>query len=239
MKNSILRLKRLWLLAIVIALFGFVGHSQTKNFIDQPYIETTSKTDSLVVPDRIYLSIYITEEDTKGKVSLEKQENLMETKLKSLGIDTSKQLSLSDLSSSFNRYFLRKTDVGKSKEYLLLVYDAQKAGEVILGLETIGIANVSLHKSEYSKMDELKNSLRKQAVIKAKEQADIMLTPLEQKVGKALYISDLNTSVYNSMQAKVRGVSTTMESDSYQPIPIDFQKIKVETSITIRFAIED
>ena len=37
------------------------GYAQSKNFIDQPYLETTAKVDSLVKPDRIYLSILIQE----------------------------------------------------------------------------------------------------------------------------------------------------------------------------------
>ncbi|MFT7250898.1 MAG: lysozyme, partial [Flavobacterium sp.] len=44
--------------------------AQTKNFIDLPYIETSAKVDTLVVPDKIYLNIMITEKDTKGKISV-------------------------------------------------------------------------------------------------------------------------------------------------------------------------
>ena len=44
-----------------------IGFSQTKNFIDQAYIETSAKVDTLVTPDRIFLTILITEKDTKGK----------------------------------------------------------------------------------------------------------------------------------------------------------------------------
>ena len=49
-------------LIITLIIFLFLNHngfSQSKNFIDQPYLETTAKVDSLVQPDRIYLSILI------------------------------------------------------------------------------------------------------------------------------------------------------------------------------------
>ena len=39
-----------------------------------PYIETIGKVDSLVVPDKIYLNIIISEKDTKGKIPVEEQE---------------------------------------------------------------------------------------------------------------------------------------------------------------------
>ena len=94
-------------LTLILALLTVQSYSQTKNFIDQPYLETTSVVDTLVVPDRIYLSILITEADTKGKVSVEELENRMNNKLIALGIDTKKQLSLADVTSNFKKYFLR------------------------------------------------------------------------------------------------------------------------------------
>ena len=91
----------------------FQGFSQSKNFIDQPYLETSVKTDTLVSPNQIYLSILISEKDTRGKISVEKLENKMAVKLKSLGIDLNKQLSLLDLSSNFKKYFLKADDIQK------------------------------------------------------------------------------------------------------------------------------
>jgi hypothetical protein len=34
-----------------------ISNGQTKNFIDQPYVETTAKVDTLIKPDVIYLDI--------------------------------------------------------------------------------------------------------------------------------------------------------------------------------------
>lgn len=62
---------------IVLLFLTFVtihSFSQTKNFIDLPYIETAAKVDTLVVPDRIYLNISIAEQDTKGKIAVEELE---------------------------------------------------------------------------------------------------------------------------------------------------------------------
>ncbi len=50
---------------LTLALFtqSLIGWTQTKNFIDQPFIETTAQVDTLVTPDRIYLNILILEKD--------------------------------------------------------------------------------------------------------------------------------------------------------------------------------
>jgi uncharacterized protein YggE len=234
-------MKKLGLL-LIIAILSLQGYSQEKNFIDQPYLETTAIVDTLVVPDRIYLSILITEKDTRGRTSVEELENRLNTKLIGLGIDTKKQLTLSDVTSNFKTYFLKGTDVLKNKAYTLLVYDAETAGKVIVGLESIEISNVFLTKTEYSKLEELKIDLKQKAVLKAKKQAESMLKPLNQIVGKALYISDLNSNITNALQGRVAGIQirgySSYKAEEYKPIYIEFQKIKIESAVTIKFGIE-
>lgn len=213
---------------------------QTKNFIDQPYVETISKVDTLVTPDRIYLSILISESDTKGRQTVEELEQIMADKLKELGIDLNGQLTLSDLSSNFKKYFLRKQDILKSKSYELKVYDAKTAGQVIFEMERIGISNVDLERTEYSKMEELKLDLKSKAIHKAKQQAEAMLEPLSQSVGKAIFVSDIQTNTVNALQGRVAGVKirgySSME-EKYEAIPIEFEKIKVDSQVEVKFAI--
>ncbi len=225
-------------LITLLFISSLSSFGQNKNFIDQPYLETTARVDTLVIPDRIYLSILITEEDTKGKTSVEKLENKMADKLKSLGIDIEEQLTLADLGSNFKKYFLRKVDVQKDKEYSLLVYDALTAGKVIMGLETIGVSNINLTKTEYSKLEKLKIDLRQRAVGAAKTQAEAMVIPLDQKLGHALFISDLNTGVQNRMDERMVRVQMSKEADEDQPIEIEFEKIKIASTVNVKFAIQ-
>jgi hypothetical protein len=227
-----------FLITLFLIISSLTSYGQSKNFIDQPYLETTARVDTLVIPDRIYLSILITEADTKGKTSVEKLENKMADKLKTLGIDIEKQLTLTDLGSNFKKYFLRKVDVQKDKEYSLLVYDAVTAGRVIMGLESIGISNLNLTKTEYSSLEKLKIDLRKRAVGAAKTQAEAMVLPLDQKLGHALFISDLNTGVQYRMEERMVRVQMSKEADEDQPIEIEFEKIKVESTVNVKFAIQ-
>jgi len=230
-------------LIFLFNLLAFQTYAQSKNFIDKPYLETTATVDTLVVPDKIYLSILITEKDTKGRTSVEELENRMNTKLIALGIDTKKQLALTDVSSNFKNYFLRGTDVLKNKAYALVVYDAKTAGRVIVGLEQIEISNVHIEKTAYSKIEELKLVLRQKAVVKAKNQAEAILLPLNQQLGKAIFISDMNSNISGMFQGRaaginIRGLAEAKEADQYNPIDIEFEKIKLESTIRINFAIE-
>ena len=64
---------RKYVLILVLMLVQNVVLAQ-KNFLDQAYLETQAKVDTLVTPDRIYLSINIDEADSKNKKSVEQHE---------------------------------------------------------------------------------------------------------------------------------------------------------------------
>lgn len=224
-------------LLICILSFG-----QTKNFIDQPYLETTAKVDTLVKPDIIYLDILIREKDEKNIVSVEELENRMTDKLESLGIDIQKQLTLSDLASNFKKYFLKQKDILKIKAYKLKVFDAQTAGKVLVGLEEIGISNVNLGKTEYSKTEEMTLYLKSKAVEKAKIQADYLVRPLGQKVSAAIHISDKYYQNFDKFNGELKEIVvlgySAKQKQEYQPIEIEFKPIKLESEVTIKFKIE-
>jgi predicted transcriptional regulator len=232
-------------LVLSLILISNTVFSQTKNFIDLPYIETSATVDTLVTPDKIYLTIILTEKDTKGKISVEELEQKMADRLIEIGIDLSKQLEISDLSSNFKKYFLKQKDVLKSKSYSLLVYDAKTAMKVVVELEKEDISNVSLEKTEYSQIESLKLELKTKAVLKAKDKAISMTEVLNQKVGNAIFISDLGKNSDNSdiLQGRlagvmVRGYSSVKKSSSLEDVEIEIQKIKVEAEVSIKFKLE-
>lgn len=227
--------KTFYLLSFLTCSLAF---GQTKNFIDQPYLETTAKVDSLVTPDQIYLSIYIHEGEDRNRTSLEKQERTMANVLENLGIDLKKQLKVDNLASNYKKYFLKRKNILKSKSYTLEVYDAMTAGKVLIGLESEGISNVRLIKTAYSKIETLKLELKSKAILKAQQQAKALTTPLNQQLGKAIYINDkfYSRPYYNNMNMMARA-EYTMDEALETPIDIEFSKIKVESEISVRFII--
>lgn len=231
---------------LIFTLISLNSFSQEKNFIDLPYLETSAKCDTLVTPDRIFLKIVISEKDTKGKISVEELETTMNESLKKLGINTQTQLTLKDLASNYKKYLLKQQDIQKTKNYTLLVYDSKVAGKVLAELEEIGISNVTLEKTEYSKTNEMFLTLKQKAVVKAKNQANYMAKALNQKIGNAIFISDLKTVVdrnnntnFELQEVVVVGYSNSGRSkQSYTPIDIEFEKIRIESQIYIKFKIE-
>ncbi|MFN3138043.1 MAG: SIMPL domain-containing protein [Allomuricauda sp.] len=225
---------------IATVLFSGAIFAQSKNFLDTPYLETQAQVDTMVTPDKIYLNIFIQEKDTKGRVSVEEQENQMAQRFKDMGIDLEKQLVIKDASSNFKKYFLRQKEVLKSKQYSLLVYSGKQLGDVMMALEQLEIANTNIEKTEYSKMDELELELKTRAVKKAIQKAEALTKPLGQKVGAAIHIVD-NSQYYprynQAPMMEMKAVSADM--GSAQPLDLDFEKIRVETNVNVKFALSN
>lgn len=222
-----------------LVLLALCGNSfAQKNFIDQPYIETGASADTLVMPDRIYLSIILSEADSKGKKSVEDLERAMEKKLKELNIDTKKDLTLMELGSNYKSYFLSGQKVNKTKAYSLLVRDAMTAGKVLAGLESVDIANVRVREKSYSKEEELFTALKVKAINKARKDSQVLATAAGKKLGDVLYISanaDRYFRSYDNMEAAM--ALSAMETVP-PPIEVDFQEIAFSASVRITFKMD-
>ena len=223
---------------IICLVCSFSFYAQTQNFLDKPYLETSATFTTQVTPDNIFLNIEIAESDTKGKISVEALENQMISTLKAIGIDVKKQLRLLDLTSDFKKSLLKKTDVFKNKEYSLLVYDANTASKVVKSLEKANISNIRLIKTEYSKLEELKIELKGKAVEKAKRQAEAMLKPLNQTVGKAIFISDVKTNTINFNRGQNSALNQlNFYNETVSDLNIEINKRKVQVAVTVFFEI--
>ena len=226
------------IIAVLIVNFTF---SQSKNFIDQPYLETSAEADTLVIPDRIYLKITISENDTKNKKSVEELENIMVQKLKNLGIDTNKQLLMNDLASNYKKYVLKTSDVMKTKSYDLLVFDGLTAGKVIQELENEDISNIQLLKTQHSQEEKILADLKKRAIIKAKKNANNIANAIGQKVGNAIFISDSKINLNLNSNAFLNtsfGYNAPKQKEEFEPADLNFRKIGFSASLSATFKLE-
>ena len=99
-------MKKIFLTVFIFQSFLLMAQSGQKNFIDQNYMEITGFHELELVPDEIYLEIIIDEGVTKGKISVEKLENKMIDKLKTVGVNMEEDFKIKDFSSNFKNYFL-------------------------------------------------------------------------------------------------------------------------------------
>jgi uncharacterized protein YggE len=228
-------------LTVFFILTFFLGQSQTKNFIDQPYIEVSGSADTLVTPNEIFIRIILSEKDSRDRVSLEELERRMVIALKGLNLDTEKDLTTADINSNFKYYLLKSKDVIKTKLYMLKVKDALIASQVFIKLEELGISNTSIDRVDHSDLENIRNVMRANAIANAKTRANALTKPLNQSIGQAIHISDAEN--YNQqLQGRVAGIQIRGVSsiqNGYAEMPkIEFEKIKVIANINVKFILK-
>ncbi|MFB9076963.1 SIMPL domain-containing protein [Flavobacterium procerum] len=233
------------LLLALLAFAAINSFSQTKNSIDKPFIEVSGQADTLVVPNKIWINVLLNEKDSKGKKSVEDLEKEMISKLTEIGIDTKKDLSFSDMSSNYKYYLLKQNDIFKSRSYSILVKDAVSASKVFIGLEKIGISNVRIEKIEHTEEKKIRLLINGKAILNAKQTAESFTKPLNQKVGSSIQISnfeDISQQLYGRAAGIVVNTGYGIkryESESTPSEPaIEFEKIKISSSVQVRFLIE-
>ena len=234
---------------IILTIFLFLtiysgGHTQTRNFIDQPYIEVSGNSDTLVTPNQIFIKIVISERDSKNKVSVEELENKMISAFKDMGINTESDLTTSDMLSNYRYYLLKQKDIFKTKEYILKVSSAATASKVFVQLEDLGISNASIDRVYHTDLEIIKNICRVKSIENAKAKAVALTKSLGQSVGAAILISDKETGFDNQLQGKVSGIVVTaygtnkLKEEKYEVPKIEFEKIKVHTSVDVKFVLK-
>ncbi|MDC9723639.1 MAG: SIMPL domain-containing protein [Urechidicola sp.] len=228
-------------IVVIIALLPLLVFSQ-KNFIDQPFIEVTGKMELEIIPDEIYISITINEKDKRNK-TVEQQEKLMIQKLKAAGVDVDEKLSIKDFSGDYSKYFLRKDELVKYKNYELLIHKTALLPIIFKALDEIDISNVSIERTDHSDLENLRREAKLKALKIAKEKASGYATAIEQNVGRALYIQENDNfnsyNNYNQLNEVVIVGYGDKRSDNYEAFQdVQFSKINITATVLARFELK-
>lgn len=230
-------MKKLILIAAV-ALMAIPATAQYQETFPS-YIQVNGRAEKEISPDEFFLSIVVNERESKGKITVEQQQREMIAALKRMGINTEKQLKVANMSSEF---FKKKTSVATAKYQLQLSTPAQVM-KVYQALDGIGISNVSILKVSHSKINELKEQVRIEAMRNAQQSARTMAQAVGQTIGKCFYIYDSNSDmmpVYYNNFAVMR--SAKMNADTAEAgaeeEPLDFKTIKLQYSVQAKFVLE-
>ena len=241
------KIKQLFTIAFLLTTILTSGQTNTPKTEEQPYIEVTGTAEKEVVPDEIYIGIIIREKYVnKVKVTIEEQEEKLKNAIKSLGIDLT-NLYLSDANADFVKFRWQKKDVLTKKEYTLKVSDATTAGQIFQELEKLEITDAYISGVSHSKLDSLTVEVKIMAIKAAKNKADYLLAAIGEQTGKPLIIKETETMPLSNISAvNIRGARSGEEFYYVDGVKvrdkendeIQFQKIKLKTSIYIKFSIK-
>jgi uncharacterized protein YggE len=221
------------------------GQTTTTTSNEEPYIEVTGTAEKEVIPDEIYIGITIREKYlNKVKVTIGEQEEKLKNTIQLLGIDMA-NLTLTDANADYVKIHWKNKDVLTKKDYTLKVSNATTLGQVFQELDKLEITDAFISSVNHSKMDSLRKEIKIAAIKAAKNKADYLLTAIGEQTGKPLIIKE---TVENNSSSNVnfRGSRSNetyyyidgikvKDSDENQ---IQFQKIKIQSSIYVKFSIK-
>lgn len=234
-------MKHILFIYSILFCLVFNAMGQNKTFLDVPYIEVNGFADTTITPNEIYIRITLSESDTKDRVSLEDMEKKLVAGLKSLGIKTEKDLTTSNIKSSFQYHALKQADVLKTKEYNLKVGDAVMATRVFMKLEELKFGNAEIEKVSHSEISTIRNKCRTNAILNAKGKAIALTSAIGQQVGPALLISDYSNDSDGTVQVaqpKRQMLMMTADALNAELPQIDFEKIHISLSVAVKFALK-
>lgn len=229
-------------IAIVLPSFG-----QKPEIEEKPYIDVIGTAEQEIVPDLIYIDITLREKyENKEKITIESQEEKLKVSLKEIGVDVG-NLSLSDANADYVRIRYKTKDVLTKKEYHLKVTNATTLGQVFHQLDILNINDAYIMKVDHSKMDSLRKELRIMAIKAAKNKADYLLGAIGETTGKALVVTETTQENSRISNVNFRGRPVASYSNvrfldddkkAYESDEIEFQKIKIQSSIYVKFLIK-
>ena len=196
-------------------------------------MQVTGRAEREIEPDEIYLAVTINERDSKGKISIEQQQRGMVAALKKLGIDVAAQLKVSDLSSAL---FKRNMSVVTAR-YELRLGSAAEVVAVGQALNALGISEIVIERVSHSRIRELQEEVRVEAIRNARQKAAMLAEAIGQKVGRCFLIYDPSRDepfsyfYYYDNSRKVRGAAFADADYEAEALPLAFQAVRLGYSV--------
>lgn len=225
---------------LLVILFTTTIFAQAQ--VQKPFIEVTGTAEVEIVPDEIYLNITIKERTEKGKkLTIDYLENQLKSTLKKIGVPQ-KNLSISDVNAVLAKTGWWSEEILSVANYTLKVNGAEKLKLLFESFKKMNISKVNITKATHSNIIEIKKKNRIKAIKVAKEKADYLLSAIGEQTGKPIIINELannNQSFVNAnFISNARSYSSMSKIKSYKNEIVEFKKIKIVSSIYVKFQIK-
>lgn len=228
-------MKKLLLIAAITAS-TLNAFSQTVDL--RRKIEVAGTAEQEVTPDIINVSISLQEYlSGKTKVTIDQLENQLEAAVKDAGIPK-EDFTINNVSAWNNTWQKKKNpDFLAGKQYGIKFHDLDKFNRVLSQIDPKGIQSTNIDSYEYSKADQLKNELKLKALLAAKQKAAFLLAGINDKLGDAISITEVDNSNYPAPRVMMFKSVSMNAGASPQDSDIDFKKIKLSFQINTVFEI--
>lgn len=220
------------LLAVVIL---FTLNASAQNVDLRRKIEVTGIAETEVTPDIIYFGISLKEYmDGKSRVSIDVLENQLVKAVTDAGI--AKEDFTIDNIAGYTTYQKKKDpNFLAGKQYRIKLHNLNKINQVLGSIDAKAIVSTGIQGTDYSKMDELKNTMKLKALVNAKDKAAFLLNGIGEKLGGAIEVTEMDDN--NFPQPRAVMYMAKMANGDAPEQDVDYKKMKVSYQVKAVFEI--
>lgn len=226
---------------ILILIMLIVNVSQAQEVKPIPQISVSGEGKVKSVPDQAFISVTV---ETKGTnaTSVKKQNDetiekviqfIKKIKLPKEDVQT-KRISLNPQYD----YEKKKHNYNATQTLEILLKDLAQYDTLMEGLVEAGINRINTVEFKTSKLTQYQSDARKLAMKEAKQKAEDYVSVLDQKIGKALTISDNSQAYYPQPMYETRMMKTAMSDGGMPRETLAVGEITIVANVSVSFVLE-
>jgi uncharacterized protein len=133
----------------------------------------------------------------------------------------------------------KPTNFLESKTYVLTVPNLAKIDGILNRIDQRAITGTNINSYDYSKMAELRKEVKIKALQAAKAKAEYLLEGIDESLGEALEVQEIEVEPYNRFQQMESNVTAyAADVAPMQESTVASQKIKVRYEVKASFKIK-
>jgi uncharacterized protein YggE len=226
---------------LAILLLGFIALpalSQEFNDNSKPYIEVYGTAEKEITPNEIFISVSLKEKSkSRDSETLEKQIFTLKKRLSEIGIPE-ELISMADAGANYIKVSWKQKDVISSANFTILVATAKEVASVFQIFDELDIHGAHIKHTSHSDIVYLRKKVRIEAIKAAKEKAAYLLEAIGHKPGNPLLVSEVSRPGIGALTSNVVMNEPRQTFQSKQGGAIQFRKIKIQSSILVKFEIQ-
>lgn len=217
---------------VLLTFLLFTSFFNAQNLQTSPFITVTGTAEKEIIPNEIVIAITLKEHmDGKVKSSIEVQEKRLFDELKKHSIDL-KKLTFNNASASQLNIRKKTNDLMNEKRYELKLNTLQEVNQAINAFDEANIKSFYISEMTHSEIEEYRKEVKILALQAAKNKAKYLLESIDQKVGNALEVIEVDNFSKSTANSNVAYMKEESGND------IGIKPMVVKYSMQAKFEIK-
>ena len=204
-----------------------------------PQVNVSGEGKVKVIPDQAFISISVESKGTKAADVKKLNDELTEKVIKAIRQSNLPKEDVQTRRVSLNPvydYEKKKYSYNATQTIEILLKDLSKYDVLMEAVVDAGVNRISDVEFRSSKIEQYRSEARKSAILEAKMKANDYVSVINQKIGKAITISD-NTQV-NYPRPMMYEMKSAMSDSAAPRETLAIGEIDVTASVNVNFALE-